>query len=803
MTWDAAGLARTLGGRLVGDAGASCHRVTIDTRWGLGPGDAFVALVGERRDGAEYVARALEEGASVVLAQSSPAGVSPGPGQALVLVPCTRRALQQWAAAWRRGFTGHVLGITGSNGKTTVKEMLRALVPASARVAFSPLSWNSQVGVPLSLLSMPRDVDWWVVECGISLPGEMATLAAIVRPTHGVWTCVGEAHASSLGGRHGILREKAQLFSADVPVWLPEDEEDAREVLSARGASPRPVPVDCRGAWEELLPPHVRAHEGQRRNACLARALVLALGWGDEDALRSLSSWASAPMRWELVESSAGVTVLNDAYSWDAVSLRFALLGLLREQRGRAAWAVLAPQGAPDATLRLPGLGRLAGVVLTGDAPLPLWKAALEAAGLAPGRVFVVRASGEVGDMLRGVLSPGDVLLLKGSRRAELERVLAALLETDAPTRALVDLDALVDNYRAVAARVGPSVAVWPVLKAFAYGLDALRVARALERAGAGGFVVAFAEEGAALRSAGVGAPILVQHVLPTDAVRVGRYGLAAEVVERGQLAILSNMAAQVGCAVAVHIKVETGLGRVGFQVDELAEVLEAWSQWPALRLEGLMTHFAAADDPAEDAYTQSQMQRFRQAYAAVVEAGHRPTMVHAANSAGAARFSDPIWTAVRVGIALYGGADPAVASALGTRGVVRVVTQVLAVRSLPRGAFVGYGRSYEAARPTRVATVAIGYADGYPRAVSNRGWMVLHGQRAPVIGRVCMDVTMVDVTDIEATVCPGDEVVVIGHAAPDPTLHDLASWAETIPYEILTRISPRVRRVYVRETEA
>jgi alanine racemase len=360
------------------------------------------------------------------------------------------------------------------------------------------------------------------------------------------------------------------------------------------------------------------------------------------------------------------------------------------------------------------------------------------------------------------------------------------------PTRAEVDLPAMAHNLAAVRTVAG-GARVYAVVKADAYGHGLTPVARWLERQGVDGLCVALAEEGLTLRACGVTAPILVLSGAYADAhERVLAAHLTPVVHGFAQAEAFARAAA--GRSVGVHLKLDTGMGRLGIQVSELGALLDALRQLPELRIEGVMTHFAGAD--ADPAYTRTQLERFHAGVEAIRAHGHTPRLLHAANSAAAYNHPESRLNIVRVGLALYGVAPAP--SALDTlQPVMRLRSEVLALRELPAGSPVGYDQTYTTSRPSRIATVPIGYGDGLMRAASNRGFMLVRGAACPIVGRISMDLTTLDVTD--APGCElGDEVVVIGkQAGAEITAVQLAGACDTIAYEVLTNISPRVPRFY------
>lgn len=495
---------------------------------------------------------------------------------------------------------------------------------------------------------------------------------------------------------------------------------------------------------------------------------------------------------------------MNDAYAADPVSMEAALSELQRErgpgrtvavlggmaQLGPASRAAHARVGRRVAEL---GIDRLIGV---GAGGAEIAEAAL-AAGLPAERAAVAASADDAASLLEEQCRPGDRVLLKASRPERLERIAALLFDSVASARLSIDLDELVGNFHRIRRAVGPGCAVMAVVKSFGYGLDSLRLARALGDAGADYFAVAYPDEGVLLRDHGITAPILVQNLLAHEADKIVGFGLSAQVSSREQAEWLNTEAARQQRAVRVHLKIDTGMGRGGAAASEALDLARALEAAPWLVFEGLMTHFAAADDPTQDAFTREQIRRFDLARSALTGEGFRFRYEHAAASAAIARFPEAHYTMVRTGLALFGYSQVPELVPLGQRPVLRLTTQVISVKELPAGHGVGYGLTFTTPEARRIAIVALGYSDGYPWALSNLGWMLVGGARCPVVGRVSMDVTAIDVSAVRPPVAPGDEVVVFGPDSAEPSVGELARLAGTIPYELLTRISPRVRRIF------
>lgn len=370
------------------------------------------------------------------------------------------------------------------------------------------------------------------------------------------------------------------------------------------------------------------------------------------------------------------------------------------------------------------------------------------------------------------------------------------------PTWVEVSLPRLRDNFRAIRTLVGDGIKIMAVVKADAYGHGAAGVAAALEKDGVERFGVALPEEGVELRRAGVRAPIVILGgFAPPQAGLLLQHGLVPAIYRPDQVEALSSAASRRGIVASAHLKLDTGMGRLGLPTDDLPAFLPILRQAASIRLTGAFSHLAVADEPT-DPFTRLQIGRLQEAIKALRAAGLSPEEVHLANSA-AVMDHPPAWlTLVRPGLVLYGYSPSPRVTPLPVRPVLSLKTRVIYIKDVEPGTTLGYGRTFAASRRTRVASLALGYDDGLPRLVSNRGHVLVRGRRAPVVGRVSMDLTTVDVTDIPGTAL-GDEVTVIGRSGEEALGADqVAAWAETISWEVLCGIGPRVPRVYVRGAE-
>jgi alanine racemase len=832
-----------------GDPGATIHNVATDSRGTLPKGSIFVALEGEHFDGHDFVAEALAKGAVAALVSrdatddlQTPTDAHADGAPGVVTVDDTLDALQNLAHVWRERFDIPVVGVTGSNGKTIVKDMLGGIFARETTVHRSPASYNSQVGVPLSLLGLRDEHDMAVIEAGISRPGEMVRLENIIEPTAGLLTNIGLAHAAGLKTLETTAREKLELFRHldDDQVFVHPAGCEPLEPFELPG---RPISFGCTFSTDtspavddaDYLTVDVEHHEGGftftvafpdgRRhefdlhvpgehnllNAVASVALARELGASIEAIREGLAAYETSPLRLEMHTTPRGVTLINDAYSSDPVAARAALRTLEQYGVGRRKIAILGDmldlgRRSEQAHRELGRVAARAGVdqlICYGDLARQIGESA-GAHGLDHSSIEYTDDLEHLHRRLDELLEPDDIVLFKASRRLELDRAARRLLESVAPTRLRIDLDAIRTNYHALRRRLGDETGVMAVVKSFGYGNDSTRVSQTLSREGVDALAVAYPDEGIPLRERGLQLPVLVLNVSPGEADKVVKYNLSALVYRRDVLEALDEQANRRDGTVSVHLNVETGMNRVGLPPDRVLEFARRVESLASVELAGVMTHFPAADIPDEDEFTRDQIATFRGVVDELRDADIDPGTLHAANTAAAWRFPESHFDMVRVGLGLYGLApSPAVGeTADGAERALAFTTRIIHVKDVDPGETVGYGRTWEADQPRRIATIAAGYNDGLPRFMSNGGEVLIEGARCPIVGDVCMDVSMVDVTHLD-TPEVGDEVVLFGRQGDNHiTVDEIADRGDTINYEILCNISPRVRRIFVRGSD-
>ncbi|MGI4739531.1 MAG: bifunctional UDP-N-acetylmuramoyl-tripeptide:D-alanyl-D-alanine ligase/alanine racemase [Janthinobacterium lividum] len=858
-----------LGGTLLQAPAADPAVTTLlldSRRVGLTEGAVFFALRGPNHDGHHHLAALYARGVRLFVVAYPPASVEVFAGAGFVQVPDPLAALQALAAQHRVGFAGPVWGITGSNGKTIVKEWLAQLLAPDEDICRSPKSYNSQVGVPLSVWELaPGRHTLGIFEAGISERGEMEKLAAIIQPTHGIFTTLGTAHDAGFTSENEKLAEKLTLFErpgCELLVYC-ADQPAVHAAVQARGlpalawtrhavpgaalrfrlkpttagtttvrvrlgetAATAHFPAEhlaLRAATRFTLP---FADEPSVENAlhCLAvllwRQLDPATAVAPAELQRRLLRLHPVAMRLEMKAGRHGCYLLDDTYNNDLAGLSLALDALSRQARPGGRTLILSDvlesglSGAElyarvAALVRAHGVTRLLGVGEELSRELKIKNEELEIDSESIGeaqRQFLIQTFPST-EALLAELRPTDfqneTILIKGARRFGFERIVAALQQPQHGTVLEVNLNALTHNLHYYRQQLQPGTKLMVMVKAFAYGSGSYEVASLLEFQRADYLAVAYADEGQQLRDNGISLPIMVLNPGPDSFGQLRRYRLEPEIYSLERLHDYLQAAREAtqdgaGALPPLHLKLDTGMRRLGFAEDELPELLALLAAHrAALPVAGIMTHLAATDDPAHDEFTQQQLSAFQRMAAAIEAVLGYPALKHALNSAGIRRFPAAQFDMVRLGVGLY-GVEAGAEDAHNLLPVSTLKTTISQIKTLPPGTTVGYGRRGAAtAHERRVATLAIGYADGYDRRFSSGGGVVLlHGRRAPVVGSVCMDMVMVDVTDVPEARA-GDVAVVFGEGL---STSELATRIGTIPYELLTNVSERVKRVFVSE---
>ena len=774
----------------------------------------FFALVGKNNDGHRYVEDLYTRGVRSFVVSVLP-NVCHDDANYL-LVPDTLLALQSLAEYHRRSFDVPVVGITGSNGKTVVKEWLYQLLSSDNVVTRSPRSYNSQIGVPLSVWLMNEQTDIAIFEAGISQPGEMSRLRKIIRPTIGVLTNLGGAHQENFSSLQEKCMEKAQLFAdCDVVVYNADDPIISKcmnsmalkhEMAWSVKDSERPLfisNIDKKSdhteiAYSYLRKPHTCSipfiDDASVENALHCLAVCLYMMVPPEEIAVRMMRLEPVAMRLEVKEGLRGCTLINDSYNSDLASLGIALDFMARrpDNAGRKRMIVLSDMDQTGLVGRdlyrtvaqlveSRGIQRLVGIGRDIVA---------EGYNFSIPRTFYPSTEAFMESEEFQELSH-HVVLIKGARRFGFERIADNLALKVHETVLEVDLDAIVDNLNYYRSMLRPGTRVVCMVKAFAYGAGFYEIAKTLQDHRVDYLAVAVADEGEQLRRAGITANILIMNPEHTAFKTMFENNLEPEIYSFEMLDAMIQACERAGIArFPIHIKIDTGMSRLGFAPSDIPYLVERLRRQSAVVPRSVFSHFAGSDSPMFDAFSELQHERFAQAAHLLREAFGSHLLRHICNSAGIERFPQWHYEMVRLGIGLY-GIDP-----IGNRmlhPVSTLRTTILQLREVPVTETVGYSRKGTLERTSRIAAIPIGYADGLNRHLGNgRGYCLVNGRPAPYVGNICMDVCMIDVTDISCKV--GDRVEIFGSNLP---VTKLAEWLDTIPYEVMTGVSTRVKRIY------
>ncbi|MEO9482679.1 MAG: bifunctional UDP-N-acetylmuramoyl-tripeptide:D-alanyl-D-alanine ligase/alanine racemase [Ekhidna sp.] len=788
-------LQKIVGGDLFLKEDTEVNRFSVDSRTLTGnSGQVFIAIKG-KKDGHDFLKEAKAKGVRNFILNRR---VDIVDGNVLV-VEDTLNAFHSIAKNHREKTHVPVIGITGSNGKTTVKEWLSTILSERFYVVKSPKSYNSQIGVPLSLLEFRESHEVGVFEAGISKRGEMEKLQRMIQPTLGIFTNLGEAHDDGFESSLRKLKEKLRLFGDSDKVICRDEAtyiSELREVIGNKVITWGSESAVYQVKWNSSTIcvndySFESAFESKTQLENLTHCIVCALelGLSPEQIQKGVKLVEGVPMRLELKKGINGSYILDDSYNNDEAGIRVALDYLETHKQNEKRTLILSDiihSGKSDKhlyqniseILRERNISRLIGVG-------PRISANSEAFST-PALFF-----NSTEDLLANLpLFQEEMVIIKGARNFELERVVHRLQEKSHGTVLEVNFEALQHNLNQYRNLLQPDTRLMVMVKANAYGTGLLEVANFLQHQQVDMLGVAYVDEAIQLRKNGITMPILIMNPYIESFEQFERFDLVAEVFS---LTHFNRMLRDTHEHPKIHLKIDTGMHRLGFHPEELDELIHVLKSNPGVHLEGIFTHFSSSDASKEDVFTTGQAKIFEEAYEKLVAAlGYRP-IKHACNSPGMVRWPQYHFDMVRLGIGLH-GFDPA--DKLELRHASTLKTIVSQIQHVKSGETVGYSRKGRLAKDSEIAIIPIGYEDGYLRIFGNGiGSVSIRGKLCPTIGNICMDMAMIDVTGVG--VKEGDPVTVFG---VNPSIQDLAEWANTIPYEILTNVSNRVKRVFVSE---
>ena len=719
------------------------------------------------------------------------------------------RALQRFVAFYRKKYTFPVIGITGSNGKTIVKEWLNQLLLPFYNIIKSPKSYNSQVGVPLSVIAINDEHNLGIFEAGISKPNEMDFLEAIIQPTIGILTNIGPAHNEGFSTKEEKLQEKIKLFkNADVLISEKTDLIAANksekvqwftwsftEVANVQFKKIDTIlKVNFENTEFSVDLPFTDLASVQNIATCITTMLFLKVD--TNYIVQAIPQLQTVQMRLQVKKGINDCLLIDDSYSSDYQSLKIALDFLEQQKTHQQKTVILSDifqSGFTPEVLyqkvaqllnqnhvtRVIGIGNKIGTHLTN---VPQFQSYPDT------ETFLNDFN------LRSFRS--ETILIKGSRSFQFEKIVAELEEKTHETVLEINLDAISHNLNFYKSKLKPTTKVMVMVKAFGYGNGSYEIAKLLAHHQVSYLGVAFADEGVELRKAGIKIPIMVMNPENSAFSTMIAYNLEPEIYNRAELESFLQIAENQNLYnYPIHLKLNTGMNRLGFVEKDFDGLIQLLKQTNLVQVASIFSHLATSDMPEEKKFTLQQIQKFKKWSAYLKEELRIQPLLHILNTSGIYNFGEYQMDMVRVGIGLYGvGNDLDEDKQL--QNVATLKTVVLQINDVEKDATVGYGRRFIAERKSKIATIAIGYADGIRRSYGNgKGYVLVNNQKAFIAGTICMDMLMIDVTNMDVKV--GDEVIVFGN---DLRITEVAKLWETIPYEVMTAISQRVKRIFYKE---
>ncbi|MDR0394585.1 MAG: bifunctional UDP-N-acetylmuramoyl-tripeptide:D-alanyl-D-alanine ligase/alanine racemase [Tannerella sp.] len=805
-------------------AGIISHLLTDSRTLSFPETSLFFAIRTKTNDGHKYIRDLYQLGVRSFVVTDEHAEFYRMPDATFLFVKNALDALQKLAAFHRKRFSVPVIGITGSNGKTVVKELLYQLMHTDYNIVRSPRSYNSQIGVPLSVWEMNERHTLGLFEAGISMPDEMDKLRPLIAPTIGLITNIGEAHQENFSSAKGKCMEKLSLFIDSEVILYNADDKLIESALDAMCLSYKAIGWSRKDTDATLFVNVIEKGETSTRIRCSTmgiaheyvipftddafiedtiHCMALMFYMNPADIVNKDAAFASlepVAMRLEVKDGINGCRLIDDTYNSDINSLHVAL-DFQQSRRGT------------DRNLKntvilsdILQTGMVLKSLYTKVAELLHRKKADRIIGIGPGirefgylfkgmeTAFYSSTSAFI-HSFRQDMFRDEIILIKGSRSFHFEQITELLEKKVHETILEVNLDAIIHNFNYYRSRLHPQTKMVCMVKAFGYGVGAFEPARTLQDHRCDYLAVAVADEGKDLRKEGISMPIMVMNPELNGFHLLFDYMLEPEIYNFRLLDAFIKEASRRGVAsFPVHIKIDTGMHRLGFEPGDLPEVCRKIRAQGGIVVRSVFSHLVGSDMPELDDFTNRQIRMYSQAASTLEDGLGYQVLKHILNSAGIERFPDFQQDMVRLGISLYGVS--ASGKAKGLQCVCSLKTIIMQIRNVPAGDSVGYGRKTYVRRDSRIAVLPIGYADGLNRLLSNEvGEVLAGGKRCPIVGNVCMDACMIDVTDTE--VREGDPVIIFND---ELTVNELADKTGTIPYEILTSISPRVKRVYFRE---
>ncbi len=819
MNYRLSDIAKIVNGQVHGRGTEEINFVAVDSRI-FSPSEKglFVAIKGEHHGGHNYIEEMLKKQISCFMVNKLPTQLL-GQGGNFIVVKDTLVALQKWAAYHREQFKYPVIGITGSNGKTIVKEWVFQVLKNDYFIVRSPKSYNSQIGVPLSVLLMKEKHNLAIFEAGISLEGEMIKLQKIIDPTIGIFTNIGDAHQENFSSLKQKLEEKLKLFFNTKTIIYSKDNQMVDSMLNSTKIFENKQLV----SWSKKYPADFSIERVYKKSASTDvvgtykdKQYSFSIPFVDEASLENafhlillllhleidtvtinerLKTLFPVAMRLEMKKAINNCTIINDTYNSDINSLSIALDFLTLQHHHQKKTLILSDilqSGKEEFSLyqevsrllKQKNINRIIGV----------GKKISQFSDFFMVEKDFFETTEDLLKSLPKLKFFNEAILIKGARPFTFEQISRALQKKTHQTTLHINLNAIEHNLNYFRSKLAPGTKMMVMVKAFSYGNGSSEIANLLQYQKADYLGVAFADEGIALRNAGIYLPIMVLNPEPTGFEQLIEYHLEPEISSFDLFQKFYHILLKERInSYPIHIKINTGMNRLGFNPSEIEELLTQLKNKPEIVIRSVFSHLASADDPADDEFTRYQIKIFDETSLLLQERIGHPILRHILNSNGILRFNDSQFDMVRLGIGLYGFTATNEDKLM---NVGTLKTTISHIKTVSPPQTVGYNRKGKIEETTRVAIIPIGYAHGLNRKLGNGvGKVLINGKFAPIIGNINMDMTAINVTGFDVKI--GDEVIIFDERY---TVEDIAETLGTIPYEVLTAISPRVKRIYYHE---
>ncbi|MEK8178827.1 bifunctional UDP-N-acetylmuramoyl-tripeptide:D-alanyl-D-alanine ligase/alanine racemase [Flavobacterium buctense] len=787
--------------------------ISIDSRsLQNGENTLFFAISGPNNDGHSYIEELIGKDVKHFVVTHIPENAT---GKAnFLVVENTLEALQKFASYYRSLFDFPIIGITGSNGKTIIKEWLNFLLSPDYNIIRSPKSYNSQVGVPLSILGINEKHNLGIFEAGISTVNEMEKLQKIIRPTIGILSNIGTAHDEGFPSVAEKIKEKLKLFtSVNVLIlnknktinafvnqkiktfsWC-SDDKSADVYITKKNIGDL---TELQVTYKEDTFPIIIPFQDQAsvENAIHCMMVMLYFGYNHKVIQTRMAQLYPVEMRLKVKNGINNCTIIDDSYSSDFQSLKIALDFLEHQKQHKKKTLILSDifqSGLNNEELysqvsQLIISNKITRVIGIGETISQYKNKFINS--------VTFKNVAEFANAFEQLNFENETILVKGARDFHFEEIVSMLEEKTHETVLEINLNAVSHNLNFFKSKLAPKTKMMVMVKAFGYGNGGFEIAKLLEHHKVDYLGVAFADEGISLKSAGISVPIMVMNPETTSFSAIIQHNLEPEIYSIKGLKAFLKIAEQKKLKnYPIHIKIDTGMHRLGFEEENLAELISILKSNETIQIKSILSHMATSDDLKHDAFAQSQIALFEKLSAQLLSELKIKPIRHILNTSGISNYPDAQYDMVRLGIGLYGiSNDEEEQKYLENVGTLKSV--ISQIRTIDQGESVGYGRRFIAEKETKIATIPIGYADGIRRSWGNGvGYVVINNKQAKIVGSICMDMLMVDVTNIDCK--EGNSVIIFGE---NPSVNHMAKQLNTIPYEILTSISQRVKRVFFRE---